>query len=77
MRCKMLVDSLIAPSAVCAIEIPSLALRCATPRPFICDVKRFEICRPAASSFALLMRIPDDRRSIDVAKPSPERAKLR
>ena len=35
------------------------------------------ICIPAASSLALLMRIPEAKRSIDVAKPSPDFAKLR
>ena len=65
-RCKMLVDSCIAPSAVCAIEIPSLALRMATPIPLIWLVIRFEICRPAASSLALLIRRPDAKRSIEV-----------
>ncbi|CSB42417.1 Uncharacterised protein [Vibrio cholerae] len=61
----MLVVSFIAPSAVCAIEIPSLALRTATPKPRLCTFKRLEICRPAASSFALLILYPEDRRSID------------
>ena len=76
-RCNILVDSCIAPSAVCAIEIPSLAFRCATAKPLICEVKRLDICKPAASSLALLIRIPDDKRCIDVAKPSPDLVKLR
>jgi hypothetical protein len=57
-----------APSAVCASEMPSFALRAAVLRPLICAVKRCEIARPAASSFALLMRRPDDRRCSDVAR---------
>ena len=67
-RCKILVDSFIAPSAVCAIEIPSLALRIATPIPLIWLDIRFDICKPAASSLALLMRMPVDKRSIDVER---------
>ncbi len=37
-------------------------------RPLICEVKRSEIARPAASSFALLMRRPEDKRCREVAK---------
>jgi hypothetical protein len=51
-----------APSAVCAREIASFALRAAWLRPRIWDVKRSVIAIPAASSFALLIRRPDDRR---------------
>ncbi|MNV78169.1 hypothetical protein D3C71_1716440 [compost metagenome] len=43
-----------------------MALRAAWFRPLIWLVKRSEIARPAASSLALLMRSPDDRRWIDV-----------
>jgi hypothetical protein len=42
--------------------MPSLALRWATVRPLMFDVKRLAMARPAASSFALLMRRPDDSR---------------
>jgi len=38
---------------------------------------RSEIARPAASSFALLMRIPDDRRWIEVFSCDCEVARLR
>ncbi len=55
-----------APSAVCASEMPSLALRAAMFRPRIWLVKRSEMARPAASSLALLMRRPDDRRWMEV-----------
>ena len=51
-----------APSVVCASEMPSLALRTAWFRPRIWALKRSEMARPAASSLALLMRRPDDRR---------------
>src|SRR3989344_4519407 len=51
-----------APSSTCAREIPSFALRTAWFRPRIWLVKRSEIARPAASSLALLIRKPDDRR---------------
>ncbi len=66
MRCRLSVTEASAPSAVCASEMPSLALRAAWLMPRICAVKRSEIARPAASSFALLMRRPDDRRAIAV-----------
>ena len=36
-------------------------------REAICEVMRSEIARPAASSLALLMRRPDERRCIEVA----------
>ena len=55
-----------APSPVCASEMPSLALRVAWLRPRIWVVKRSEMPRPAASSLALLMRRPEDRRCREV-----------
>src|SRR5690606_39844559 len=51
-----------APSAVCSIDTPSLALRTACDVPRIWEVIRSLMARPAASSFALLMRNPEDRR---------------
>src|SRR5690606_17109518 len=77
MRCRIPVDCCRAPSAVCAREMPSLALRVATPRPLIWLVSRLEICRPAASSFALLMRKPVDRRWREVSRPLDEAPRLR
>src|SRR5690606_431426 len=77
MRCRLLEISPSAPSAVCASEMPSLALRMATLRPRICVVKRSEIARPAASSLALLIRRPDDRRCRDVASWLPDTERLR
>src|SRR6185437_16309941 len=62
MRCRLLPISPRAPSAVCDIEMPSLALRAAWFRPLIWEVMRWEIAKPAASSLALLMRMPEDRR---------------
>ena len=62
MRCRLLVTSASADSAVCASEMPSFALRTAWLRPRICVVKRSEMARPAASSLALLMRRPEDSR---------------
>jgi len=50
------------PSVVCAMEMPSWALRTATEMLAICDCSFSEIARPAASSFALLMRRQDDSR---------------
>ncbi|MNP60657.1 hypothetical protein D3C76_1557580 [compost metagenome] len=64
--CRMSVEACIAPSAVWAIEIPSLAFFTAWPRPLIWLVRRLAICRPAASSLALLIRRPEDRRCIEV-----------
>src|ERR671930_126718 len=54
------------PSAVCTIETPSWMLRWACARPRICARIFSEMPRPAASSAALLMRRPDERRSIDL-----------
>ena len=72
MRCRLLEICARSPSAVCAREMPSLALRAAWLAPRICEVKRSEIARPAASSCALLMRRPDDRRAMEVASESCE-----
>ena len=68
MRCRMLVDSCIAPSAVWASEMPSLALRVAWLRPRIWEVIRSEMARPAASSLAELIRRPLERRCMDFAR---------
>src|SRR5690606_15693753 len=54
-------------SAVCASEMPSLALRIATFMPRIWVFIRSAIARPAASSLALLTRRPEDRRCTAVA----------
>ncbi|CPM84546.1 Uncharacterised protein [Bordetella pertussis] len=64
MRCRLLLISFSAPSVVWAIEMPSLALRAAWVRPLTLAVKRLAMAWPAASSLALLMRRPDDRRSM-------------
>ena len=73
MRCRMLVDSCMAPSAVWAMEMPSLAFLVATFRPLIWLVRRLEICRPAASSLALLIFRPLDRRCMVVDRASEAR----
>ncbi|VXC74854.1 hypothetical protein SPHINGOT1_130243 [Sphingomonas sp. T1] len=65
-RCSMLVTSSSAPSAVCAIEMPSFALRMPWFMPRTCAVIEVEMARPAASSLAELIRLPVDRRSIAV-----------
>ncbi len=72
MRCRLFVTSWRAPSPVCASEIPSFALRAAWFKPLICDVKRSAMARPAASSFALLMRRPEDRRCSAMASALPD-----
>jgi hypothetical protein len=66
MRCSASPTLDSAPSATWAIEMPSLALRMATAMPRTWVFMRSAIARPAASSFALLTRRPDDRRCIDV-----------
>src|SRR5471032_723809 len=48
--------------AVWIIETPSFAFETPWFKPLICVCIRFEIARPAASSAALLIRLPDDRR---------------
>jgi len=50
------------PSATCANEMPSFALRSAWPIDRICAFKFSLMERPAASSPALVMRSPDDKR---------------
>ena len=77
MRCRLLPISPIAPSAVCDSEMPSLALRAAWSMPRIWVVKRSEMARPAASSLALLMRRPEDRRCRLVASSEPDADRLR
>src|SRR5690554_2983573 len=66
-----------APSAVCARAIPSPALRTATFKPLICEVKRVEIAIPAASSLALLIRRPEDKRCNAVWLAACDLSKLR
>ena len=66
MRPSILVISFVAPSAVCNIEIASFAFLTAIFRPEICAPMRSAIASPAASSLALLMREPVDKRSIAV-----------
>ncbi|OIQ88334.1 hypothetical protein GALL_297710 [mine drainage metagenome] len=68
MRCRLLSTVLSAPSAVCDSEIASLALRTAWSRPLIWAVIRSEIAMPAASSAALLMRRPEERRCSEVCR---------
>src|SRR5215831_14652317 len=77
MRCRFAVTEPSAPSATCASEMPSLALRAAWLVPLICAVMRSEIESPAASSFAELMRKPDDRRWIAVDRSFWVRSALR
>jgi len=56
-----------APSAVCASETASLALRMATFWPLICVSIRDAMAKPAASSLAELTRSPEESRSMEVA----------
>ena len=68
MRCSESPTLPRADSAVCASEMPSLALRIATFMPRTCAFMRSAIARPAASSLAELTRRPEDRRCIEVAR---------
>jgi hypothetical protein len=77
MRCSELPTWASAPSAVWASEMPSLELRMATFMPRTCEFMRSAMARPAASSFAELIRRPDDRRCIDVASEACELDRLR
>ncbi|CCN33016.1 hypothetical protein VIBNIAM115_110002 [Vibrio nigripulchritudo AM115] len=53
-------------SAVSTMDIPSFAFRIATSIPRVCTWSLLAICRPAASSFAVLILEPEDKRSSDV-----------
>ena len=57
--------------------MPSLALRTAWFKPRICEVILSEIAKPAASSLALLIRKPDDRRVKEVFSDDCDVFKLR
>src|SRR5450432_1042019 len=59
---------LIAPSLICSVERPSLALRTPWLRTACADRYVFACPRPAASSPALLMRRPLERRVIAFCK---------
>ena len=61
-RVRMLLTSFSAPSAVCTMEMPSLALRLAWSSDRTWLRRRSLIARPAASSAAVEMRRPVDRR---------------
>ena len=65
-RCRIEVTSLSVPSAVCATEMPSWALRVATLRPPTWLRSASLLTRPAASSAARLMRRPLDSFSSDL-----------
>src|SRR5487761_2155298 len=66
-----------APSAVCASEIPSLALRTAWFKPRTWLSIREAIAMPAATSLALLTRKPEDRRCREVCKEPWEAFRFR
>ena len=67
MRWSIVLTSSSDPSAVCVSETPSLALRMPWVMLRIDAVIVEAMARPAASSFALLMRLPVDSRSIAVS----------
>jgi hypothetical protein len=64
MRCSASPTFDSAPSAVCASEMPSLALRMATSMPRAWAFMRSAMARPAASSLAELTRSPDESRCV-------------
>ncbi len=76
-RCRMFPAPASALSATWDSEMPSLALRAAWFIPRICEVNRSEMARPAASSLALLMRRPEDRRWMEVLSDDWLRLRLR
>ena len=65
-RWRWVVTTARPPSAVCASEMPSFALRAATVMPRLCALIFSAMPRPAASSLALLTRRPDERRCREV-----------
>ncbi len=65
MLCRLLTIVESAPPAVCASDTASFALLIAWFVPLTCVVNCWPIARPAASSAALLMRRPDDKRVRD------------
>src|SRR3984893_16305124 len=77
MLCKLAVSVDSAPPAVCASETASFALLTAWFTPLICAVKFELIARPAASSAALLMRKPEDKRCNACDNVAFELVKLR
>jgi hypothetical protein len=62
--------SFIAPSATCDIETASFALRDACEMLRVCAFSDCEMPRPAASSAALLMRIPEESLLIELDSAS-------
>ena len=77
MRCSAFVTCARAPSAVWAIEMPSLALRTATFMPRTWAFMRSAMARPAASSLAEFTRRPEDSRCMDVASEPCDALRLR
>jgi len=69
-RVRIELTSLSAPSVVCTMEMPSLALRLACSSERTCERRRSEIARPAASSAAVAMRRPvASRRKLPSRRP--------
>ena len=77
MRCSASATLPSDPSLVCAIEMPSLALRTAAFMPRTWAFMRSAIARPAASSLAEFTRRPDESRCIDVAREPCDVFRLR
>src|SRR5471032_3284054 len=70
--CRLAVIWLRPVLAVCTIDVPSFAFETPWFRPLIAVCSVVEMARPAASSAALLMRLPDDRRVIACESALPE-----
>src|SRR5476651_1605368 len=77
MLCRLSVKVASAPPAVCASEMASFALFTAWFVPLIWVVNWLLIAKPAASSAALLMRRPEDRRCKDFDNDDCEVVKFR
>ena len=73
----MSVTSLVAFSIVESMDKPSLAFLVAIFKPRICAVIRSAIANPAASSAAELIFLPEERRSIAVARSLEDSASER
>ncbi len=76
MLCRLLTMVVSAPAAVCASDTASFALLIAWLVPLTCVVNCWLIARPAASSAALLMRRPEDRRVSDCVSSDCEPVRL-
>ena len=76
-RCNMSVTSLLAFSTTSSKPRASLAFFAAIERPLTWDVMRSAMAKPAASSAALLILLPEESRSMACCRSLPLDAKDR